>query len=220
MTKPNAFTLIELLVVIAIIALLMSILMPVLSKAKDQARAVVGRSNLRQIGYAAVCYASDNENYVPRNGGYWIRVFMPYLGGEHQMTTDYRKVKVYNCPSYPVKEQTVDYVINSWKDDFNEVNGPSKITEFRRPSQTIYLADNAAGSWRPIITNEQELNNHSAIFDVWELEHLPSVTDVENYGERRVARDRHLRGCNGAYFDGHSAYIPRVTMNNLMWRPK
>jgi prepilin-type N-terminal cleavage/methylation domain-containing protein/prepilin-type processing-associated H-X9-DG protein len=219
MTKQNAFTLIELLVVIAIIALLMSILMPALSKAKDQAKAVLCRSNLRQIGLAAVLYADDNDNFVPRNGGYWIRVFMPYLGEEGQVS-NYRLVKIYNCPSYPDRQQTVDYVINSWKDDIDEVDGPSKITEFRRHSQTIYLADNAYGSWRPIISNEQELDNHAALFDVWELKHLPSVTDVENYGERRVARDRHLRGCNGAYFDGHSDYIPRKKMNKLMWRPK
>ena len=42
----------------------------------------------------------------------------------------------------------------------------------------------------------------------------------ENYGQRRVARDRHLIGCNGAFFDGHSEYIPRKEMNPLMWRPK
>ncbi|UCF43112.1 MAG: type II secretion system protein [Planctomycetota bacterium] len=65
MTSKRAFTLVELLVVIAIIALLMAILMPVLSKAKEQARDIVCRSNLRQYGIAATMYLEDNEHAFP-----------------------------------------------------------------------------------------------------------------------------------------------------------
>ena len=57
------FTLIELLVVISIIALLVSILVPALSKAKIQARQVVCSSNLRQLHLANTCYAMANDGY-------------------------------------------------------------------------------------------------------------------------------------------------------------
>lgn len=63
--KSKGFTLIELLVVIAIIALLMSVLMPALNKAKDQARKVVCSSNLKQIMLAFHTYAASNDQAFP-----------------------------------------------------------------------------------------------------------------------------------------------------------
>ena len=69
MKKNNGFTLIELLVVIAIIALLLSILMPALSKVKEQAKILVCCSNLSQTGKAAYAYATDFDGYLPPHGG-------------------------------------------------------------------------------------------------------------------------------------------------------
>lgn len=61
----TGFTLIELLVVIAIIALLMSILLPTLNRAKEQARSVICKSNLHQYGMAMRMYLDDNKYYFP-----------------------------------------------------------------------------------------------------------------------------------------------------------
>jgi prepilin-type N-terminal cleavage/methylation domain-containing protein/prepilin-type processing-associated H-X9-DG protein len=61
--KSSAFTLIELLVVMSIVSLLISILLPALASARDQARAVVCRSNIRQLGFAVLGYAADNREY-------------------------------------------------------------------------------------------------------------------------------------------------------------
>ncbi|MBN1764738.1 MAG: type II secretion system protein [Sedimentisphaerales bacterium] len=63
MSRKKAFTLIELLVVISIIALLVSILMPALGKAKRHAWFVMCGSNLRQVGLAEFMYAQENEDY-------------------------------------------------------------------------------------------------------------------------------------------------------------
>ena len=63
--KHQAFTLIELLVVIAIIAVLASLLMPGISKARDGVRSSVCISNLKQLGAAMYSFASDHEGKLP-----------------------------------------------------------------------------------------------------------------------------------------------------------
>jgi prepilin-type N-terminal cleavage/methylation domain-containing protein len=60
MRRQYAFTLIELLVVIAVIALLMSILMPSLQKARKMTQSTVCRSNVKQWGLIFIFYADDN----------------------------------------------------------------------------------------------------------------------------------------------------------------
>jgi len=106
--KTKGFTLIELLVVISIIALLLSILMPALSKVKEKARAIVCRSNLKQISQAMIMYSVEHDdktmavewyaNVDP--GEYWFFQLRPYLGLKNgdQYGTE-QELAVGYCPS-------------------------------------------------------------------------------------------------------------------------
>ena len=64
----RGFTLIELLATIGIIALLLSILLPTLAKSRTQANALICDSNLHQWAVAALMYANENNDFLPRRG--------------------------------------------------------------------------------------------------------------------------------------------------------
>lgn len=242
--RHKGFTLIELLVVIAIIALLMAILVPSLSRARKQARTVYCLNNLRQIGVSMLEYAQQNDDLIPRaldNKVKWLLAFMPYLGNKYKDASDYREVDVYQCPDFPrtgVGEQgvsnagqTVDYVVNAWDMDDPGLNTgdkgkqkdvPSKLSKIHRPAERIYLADNEAGEWRPVILNRRDLDIASVfnLLDVWSTTHLP-MSDQTTAGSnltRRVARDRHRNnGCNNLFFDGHVDWLKAEDNNAYYW---
>src|SRR5213080_57528 len=93
--SSRAFTLVELLVVIGIIALLISILLPSLNKAREAAKTLQCSAQLRQVGQAFVNYASNNKGFYPgwsdwhvpggdgtgddTPGLGWMEVLQPYL---------------------------------------------------------------------------------------------------------------------------------------------
>ena len=103
-SRPGGFTLVELLVVIGIIALLISILLPSLAKAREAANRIKCASNQRSVGQAILMFANDNKGRIPAsqmtkfNGPYW---------GEWMALSDYLALvdrygaspRLFECPS-------------------------------------------------------------------------------------------------------------------------
>jgi prepilin-type N-terminal cleavage/methylation domain-containing protein/prepilin-type processing-associated H-X9-DG protein len=94
------FTLIELLVVIAIIAILMTMLLPALSKARDMGRRIACAGNLRQSGVSFLNYACDNNDRIMLDwGSYkWIWYITPYFSSQNEAYTQLY-TKRYHCPA-------------------------------------------------------------------------------------------------------------------------
>jgi prepilin-type N-terminal cleavage/methylation domain-containing protein len=67
--ERKGFTLVELLVVLAIIAVMAALLLPALSRLKEQGRATVCRNNLKQLSLGFLMYVDDNSDYLPWPGG-------------------------------------------------------------------------------------------------------------------------------------------------------
>ena len=63
--ETSAFSLVELLVVIAIIVLVVSLVIPALGRARDQANVVACRANLRSLALGCLAYASENDSILP-----------------------------------------------------------------------------------------------------------------------------------------------------------
>ena len=192
MKKSNVFTLIELLVVVAIIAILAAMLLPALNKARDKAKMIKCKSNLKQMGNCFMFYLQDYEETFPYHNLERVKCVEVYGSKE-----------LFDCPSSIYKnDSTATYY--GWVMGYNYYYlAPSttrckKLAQIQNPSGIISMGDT-------------EDYSHGYILQ-------PSA--AERTTGRKSAYSisvRHQNGSNVLFIDGHVDWDKWFNINLGDW---
>ena len=205
--RRQAFTLIELLVVIAIIAILASLLLPALGKAKQQAKTVSCINNLRQWGTATHLYVTDNEDLLPQDGA-------PNPGNSSTNVGWYIDLpKAMELPRY----HDMPWRTNAGIDPGNVVwICPSNSRRSNGNNLFHYcLNENVNGIGSGNQVRLSSLRNPSSIVWLFDSKNLPAV-GTPNF----IHTNLHNRGANILFLDSHvSRFASSVYWNFASNRP-
>ncbi len=241
--KQRAFTLIELLVVVAIIALLISILLPSMTAARDQGKKVKCASNEKQLGLGLTYYVHENGYYPAdhlqeQGNGEWMISWVPRI----RAYADYQD-DIFWCPSTPAEFRWAPSPRDNYNGAFPTVefgyrHGERPLTAPRDEPFFSY-GHNGSGTRLQFFAECWGLGMHTGDGDRgWEIGQgeiaereilrpaemiaiADSRGDGESDSEISAARlrttqypgTRHFGGAEVLFADGHSVHM---TMNQML----
>jgi len=239
--RSRSFTLIELLVVVAIIALLLAIILPSLSNARQSALRVACVTKLRDLSIASSYYAQDNEGYLPcgyYTSGYGVNLFT------NQLYPQYLDVVVtggslggdlwrsyFRCPA--VKGEPP----SRFRDGYRWPVGPSNYF-----GNVYALGTSGDGMWREAFRPRARYTSYQRPADIlmygdtadagpradatWEARVVPaipppaSLNGINSINFFPDLMARHVGLCNVSYVDGHCGALTAdqlIANDNDLW---
>jgi prepilin-type N-terminal cleavage/methylation domain-containing protein/prepilin-type processing-associated H-X9-DG protein len=185
---PKGFTLIELLVVIAIIAILASMLLPALARAKNKAHSVKCLSTLRQWGLALNIYATDNEDTIPRDGTDNGGQYAVFTGNKTGPGSPNDENAWFNALPGLMAEQPFSNYWNTAANDVRKLPYPGKGKVWHCPAARVapddyFLKGGSFGIFSYVMNLDLKLQSsidNGVQGNIYEYPHMPRLGNLDS----------------------------------------
>ena len=227
MKRRIRFTLIELLIVIAIIAILASMLLPALNKARESARQIQCLSNIKQIISGYIGYLDNNRDWMLPQSLYNKNAEYDYWDNR-LIDGKYVLRAAFQCPSETEQIGTSGTMYHTRHFGLSHHSfGQSIKTSARMPLKLSVLLKNGAGARNPICIGEsspvrrngiylQSYTGHSILSD-GKIYPIDPVSSSNPFTQTL----RHRQKLNVSFIDGHAESVGYVFLKTLKhWYPK